>query len=171
MQRYRALPAGQRRERRWRTSARRTKRSAEQILLQCAAERSQVWTVSCSWCFSPHHAQPCRSEGADRNSIGRELGQRAKAPPIFADKGASNGNGTVVLHKPMQSCESGEGSEEMVWDGSTRKIIDEPAHGCMQLHPAEETHHIFVAEMVCKQGAHDEVKRFFRDVRKDIAAD
>lgn len=119
--------------------------------------------------FSSADADASGPDVLDRNVALAETCGRAQNAPVFRNKRARNGDGSIVLYEWMKAGQFREDTEEVVRDGGARQIVDEPAERCVSFHPLQKADNIVVAEVMRDQRADDDIDGSVRRVGEDIA--
>src|ERR1700691_2043016 len=118
--------------------------------------------------ISARDTQPGRHEGLNLNIGTPESGCRADASPIRGDEGTRDGNRSIVLHKRVKPGQFGERAEDIVRNGSARKIVDEPSNASVRFHPLEEFNNLFVGKVVREEGTDHQVRLLRRRIAEYI---
>src|SRR5580704_10507312 len=103
------------------------------------------------------HAQAGGCESLNHDFVRRESRGCTHVSPVVRRKGASDGNGAIVLHKRMQTCQLRERLEEMIGNLCARKVVDEPAHARLFLHPPKKMDNVTFDQVMGEQRAHDDI--------------
>src|ERR1039458_10627537 len=71
----------------------------------------------------------------------------------------------------MKACKLRQHSEQMIWDGSAREVVDEPSHLRTLLHPIYKTFDIGIREMMREKRADNQVGGLAHPVGEHVASD
>src|ERR1039458_6159770 len=125
--------------------------------------------------FSPADAKARRPgwlDGDDAKVKTRvKAGGCAHSLPILGNKGASDGDGAVVLNKRVKASKFGKHAKKMIGNRGAGEIVDEPAEFGVELHPLQEANDVRLSEVVGEERTDDEVNRLFGLVGKDVGRD
>src|ERR1700676_3322557 len=121
--------------------------------------------------LSPADAEAAGGDALNDNIACGQARGCAVVLPVFAHKGACDGNGAIVPYEGMQAHDAGEQVEEAIGHDVAGEIVDEPACHGVVLHPLEVTNDLIVREVMGEERAHDEMRRLWRCVGEDVAGD